>query len=162
MLALAPDQELLKAVGEFVAASERAGGKAIYAGKIAVNALQPRQLPASDWDAFVLVQSPSRGAYTAAAAASSELQQARARLANSYALGMRRPRLPNLLLPLFLLAKRCQRPDKARPWVPKPGGRRRAPSRRPRPRPPGFQGQIPGGSNLRPPVRARVPPRSTR
>ena len=52
-LALSPGQDLLSGVRGFVAAIEGAGAKVVYAGKVAVNALQSSQIPQDEWDAFV-------------------------------------------------------------------------------------------------------------
>ncbi len=64
LLELSPGQELLCGVRDFVDANERAGAAVVYAGKIAVNALQSSQIPQEDWDAFVLAQYSSREANT--------------------------------------------------------------------------------------------------
>ncbi len=103
---LSPGQELLAGVRDFVGAIERDGATVVYAGKIAVNALQSRQIPPAEWDAFVLAQYPSREAYRAAEA-NPHYQKARSSFANSYALGMRRSPWLNLAIPIGLLGKRA-------------------------------------------------------
>ena len=47
-------------VKEFVDAIEQDGAKVVYAGRIAVNALQSSQIPQVEWYAFILAQYPSR------------------------------------------------------------------------------------------------------
>ncbi len=107
VVALDSDQELLSATRSFVSASEAAGGKAIYAGKMAANALVSNQIPKHDWDAFVLVEYPSRQAYDVAAQ-DAALVAARASFASSYALGMKRSRNANLAIPIVLLGIRVR------------------------------------------------------
>jgi uncharacterized protein (DUF1330 family) len=105
VMAMSPDRELASGVREFVAATERFGGKVVYAGKIAVNALESSQLPPANWDAFVLAQYPSREAY-AITAANPDFQKVRSSFSNSYALGMERFKWLNLALPIGLLGIR--------------------------------------------------------
>ncbi len=105
VLELAPDQELLSAVRTFVGANEGVGGRVVYAGKIAVNAMQSSQIPQAEWDAFVLVQFPSREAY-GAFEADPETRKLRSTFATTYALGMKRPPWLNLAVPAGLLGKR--------------------------------------------------------
>jgi uncharacterized protein (DUF1330 family) len=100
-----PDQDLIGAVGEFVTLVRRQGGRPIYAGKIVATAIRSRQIPDMDWDAFVLVQYPSRSDYDEALAAP-EYQELRGRFAGSYSLGMQRRPLLNLSLPVTLLTRR--------------------------------------------------------
>ena len=105
LLALSPDQPLLTGVKAFVDAVERDGATVGYAGKIAVNALQSKQLPQENWSAFVLAQYPSRDAYDAAAATPG-YTETRASFANTYSLGMQRSAMLNLTLPIALLGRR--------------------------------------------------------
>jgi uncharacterized protein (DUF1330 family) len=105
VLALSPDQELLSGVRDFVDAVERAGATVVYAGKIAVNALQSSQIPREEWDAFVLAQYPSREAYVASEA-NPDYQKVRSSFANTYALGMQRSPWLNLAIPVGLLGIR--------------------------------------------------------
>jgi len=106
LVALSPEQDLLIGVGDYVKALERNSGSVVYAGKIAALGLISRQLPASEWDAFILTQYPSREAYEAAAK-NPELDKARSAFASAYTLGMKRPRAMNLALPVVLLARRA-------------------------------------------------------
>ncbi len=106
LLTLSPDQKLLSGVRDFVKATESAGAKVVYAGKIAVTAMQSSQIPQAEWDAFVLAQYPSRAAY-AASEASPDYQKARSSFASSYALGMKRSPWLNLAIPIVLLGKRA-------------------------------------------------------
>lgn len=106
VVALSPGQELLSGVRGLLEAHERAGAKTIYAGQIAVNAMPSSQIPQADWDAFVLVQYPTRNAYETVAA-SPDLQKVRAGFASSYALGMQRSPWLNLALPVLLLGRRA-------------------------------------------------------
>lgn len=114
LLVLSPDQELLRGVGEFVDAIERDGATVVYAGKIAVNALQSSQIPQDEWDAFVLVQYPSREAY-AASVANPDYQKVRSSFASTYTLGMRRSPWLNLAIPIVLLGRRSIDIIKRRP-----------------------------------------------
>ena len=114
LLVLSPDQELLRGVGEFVDAIERDGATMVYAGKIAVNALQSSQIPQDEWDAFVLVQYPSREAY-AASVANPDYQKVRSSFASTYTLGMRRSPWLNLAIPIVLLGRRSIDIIKRRP-----------------------------------------------
>jgi uncharacterized protein (DUF1330 family) len=114
LLVLSPDQELLRGVGEFVDAIERDGATVVYAGKIAVNALQSSQIPQDEWDAFVLVQYPSREAY-AASVANPDYQKVRSSFASTYTLGMRRSPWLNLAIPIVLLGRRTIDIIKRRP-----------------------------------------------
>ncbi len=106
VLRLAPGQELLAAVRGFVEATEGAGAIVVYAGKIALNALESRQIPQEDWDAFVLAQYPSRNAYDEAASKPA-YQASRSGFAASYAQGMQRSASTNLMLPMALLGVRA-------------------------------------------------------
>jgi uncharacterized protein (DUF1330 family) len=114
LLVLSPDQELLRGVGEFVDAIERDGATVVYAGKIAVNALQSSQIPQDEWDAFVLVQYPSREAY-AASVTNPDYQKVRSSFASTYTLGMRRSPWLNLAIPIVLLGRRTIDIIKRRP-----------------------------------------------
>jgi hypothetical protein len=105
VLALSPGQELLSGVRDFVSATKAAGATVVYAGKMAVNAMQSSQIPQEEWDAFVLAQYPSREAY-AIAAANPDFQKVRSSFSNSYALGMERFKWLNLALPIGLLGIR--------------------------------------------------------
>ena len=106
VVSLSPGQELLEGVRDFVDAIERDGAKVVYAGKVAVNAIQSSQIPAARWDAFVLAQYPSREAY-ASSEANPDYQKVRSSFASTYALGMQRSPLQNLALPIVLLGKRA-------------------------------------------------------
>jgi len=114
LLVLSPGQELLRGVREFVDAIERDGATVVYAGKIAVNALQSSQIPQDEWDAFVLVQYPSREAY-AASVANPDYQKVRSSFASTYTLGMRRSPWLNLAIPIVLLGRRSIDIIKRRP-----------------------------------------------
>jgi hypothetical protein len=105
VVALAPDQDLLSTMRDFVEASEGAGAKVIYVGKIAANALLSGQIPQAEWNAFVLNQYPSRKAY-AQADADPGYQKARSSFAAAYSLGMQRSPWLNLALPVALLGVR--------------------------------------------------------
>ncbi|MGE4609787.1 MAG: hypothetical protein AAEJ52_23880 [Myxococcota bacterium] len=106
VVALSPGQELLAGVRDFVDAIERNGATVVYAGKVAVNAMQSSQLPSAEWDAFVLAQYPSREAY-AAEQANPDYQKARSSFADAYALGMQRSPWTNLAIPIGLLGMRA-------------------------------------------------------
>ena len=114
LLSLSPGQPLLSGVREFVDAIERGRATVVYAGKIAVNALQSSQIPQEEWDAFVLAQYPSREAYVTAEA-NPDYQKARSRFANTYTLGMQRSPWLNLTIPVGLLARRIVDIIKRRP-----------------------------------------------
>ena len=114
LLALSPSQQLLSGVREFVDAIERYGAKVVYAGKIAVNALQSSRIPQEEWDAFVLAQYASREAY-AASEANPDYQKARSSFAATYTLGMQRSPWLNLAIPVVLLGMRTVDIIKRRP-----------------------------------------------
>ena len=105
VLKLRSDQDLLVGVKELVDAIEADGAQVIYAGKIVVNALQSKQIPKEDWDAFVLAQYPSREAYDATSSESDDVA-VRDSFANTYSLGMRRSAPLNLGFPIMLLGMR--------------------------------------------------------
>ena len=102
LVELPPEQELLAAIDAFVDATEDQGARVIYAGKM-IEGMVSAQLPDATWGAFVLAEFASRDAYDEAAPA---LRAARDRFANSYAIGLDRPILSNLLIPAGLLALR--------------------------------------------------------
>jgi hypothetical protein len=106
VVSLSAEQELLPAIREFVEASEAAGGKVIYAGKIADNGLRSNQIPDEEWHAFLLTQFASPQAYSHVSSSPS-YQKVRAGFAASYALGMRRSPWLNLALPIGLLGMRA-------------------------------------------------------
>lgn len=125
LLQLKPGRDLLASVRDFVGASERAGATVVYAGKIAVNAMQSAQVPAAEWDAFVLAQYPSRADY-AEAETDRGYRASRASFANSYALGMQRSPWLNAAIPVGLLGLRAadvvtRRPARY-PFTPAPVG----------------------------------------
>jgi hypothetical protein len=79
-------------------------GKLVYAGQAAFTRSSD-QIGERSWNAVVLVQYPSRADYEAAAG-DAAYQRALAGFARSYAHGMKRPWLPNLLMPQVLLGLR--------------------------------------------------------
>lgn len=86
--------------------------KLVYAGKVALNAQPSSQLVDAfgaevPWDAVVCVQLPSRAAWDRIAS-SGDLKRAFAGFARTYAQGMKRSALRNLMIPQGLLAKRIQ------------------------------------------------------
>jgi len=106
-LELARGSELFGSVRELRDRLE-AGGTArmVYAGKVALNAQPSRQLTeafgeAVPWDAVVCVQFASREAFDRV-----DLERALDGFARTYAHGMQRSALGNLMLPQLLLAKR--------------------------------------------------------
>jgi len=105
LFALAPGQDLLDGTRSLVEASERAGGKTIYAGKVVAHGLRSVQLPEEDWDAFVLAEFPSENGYRKAAS-DPAFQKVRAGFAQSYAMGMKRWPSVNFAIPLVMLALR--------------------------------------------------------
>jgi hypothetical protein len=112
-LQLAPGGDLFEEVRKLRDLLESGGAaQMVYAGKVAVRAMQSSQLAESfgedvPWDAVTVVQYPSREAYDAVAA-SAGYQQALAGFAHSYSHGMKRGAVPNLMLPMLLLGKRFQ------------------------------------------------------
>ena len=106
VVALSDGQPLLTGVRELVDAIERDGAAVVYAGKIAVNALQSSQIPQTEWDAFVLAQYPSREAYQASEARP-DYQKVRSSFASSYAIGMQRSPWLNLAIPIGMLGIRA-------------------------------------------------------
>ena len=104
-LKLAPDQELLSGVREFVNGVQKSGAEVIYAGKTVVNGRTSSQLPPDDWEAFVITQYPNRAAWEADST-SVERHELEARFTNIYSLGMKRSAGVNLALPAILLGQR--------------------------------------------------------
>lgn len=80
------------------------GAHLIYAGQAAFTRASS-QLGPHSWDAVVLVQYPSREVYEATARSETH-QRALAAFADSYAHGMQRACVPNLLIPQALLGLR--------------------------------------------------------
>lgn len=111
-LQLAPGAELFEEVRKLRDHLEAGPAKMVYAGKVAVRAMQSSQLVESfgedvPWDAVTVVQYPSRAAYDGVAA-SAGYEQALSGFAQSYSHGMKRGAVPNLMLPMALLGKRFQ------------------------------------------------------
>lgn len=105
LLKLAPDQELLSGVRDFVGGVQKDGAEVVYAGKTVINGRTSSQLPPDDWEAFVITQYPSRAAWDAASA-STNRRDLESRFANVYSLGMKRSAVVNLALPVVLLGQR--------------------------------------------------------
>ena len=105
LLKLAPDQELLSGVRDFVGGVEKDSAEVVYAGKAVINGRTSSQLPPDDWEAFVITQYPSRAAWDAASA-TAERRDLESRFANVYSLGMKRSAVVNLALPAVLLGQR--------------------------------------------------------
>lgn len=101
LLELAPGQPLEQSLRRFVGAVEEASGTPIYAGRAAGSTIVSNQLETSEWDAVLLAQFPSRGAYEVAS-----LESVRAPFQNSYAQGFTRPVMLNLVLPQMVLGLR--------------------------------------------------------
>lgn len=111
-LQLAPGAELFEEVRKLRDHLESGPAQMVYAGKVAVRAMQSSQLVESfgedvPWDAVTVVQYPSRAAYDGVAA-SAGYEQALSGFAQSYSHGMKRGAVPNLMLPMVLLGKRFQ------------------------------------------------------
>ena len=106
-LKLGPDQALLPNVRTFVDGLEAAGALVVYAGKSVITGTQSSQLPAVEWDAFVVTQFAGRDSW-GEVAASNAYAQLTAGFANTWSIGMQRGRVQNLLLPLALLAMRVR------------------------------------------------------
>jgi len=124
LLKLAPDQELLSSVRDFVDSVQKDGAEVVYAGKTVINGRTSSQLPPDDWDAFVITQYPSRAAWDAASA-SVDLRNLESRFANVYSLGMKRSVGVNLAIPALLLGQRVsqlvRREPPRYPFKPVPG-----------------------------------------
>ena len=105
LLKLAPGQELLDGVRDYVNSVEKNGAQVVYAGKTVINGRTSSQLPPDDWEAFIVTQYPSREAWDKAST-SAEYRDLKARFANVYSLGMQRNAALNLALPAFLLGQR--------------------------------------------------------
>jgi len=110
-LELAPGAELFESVRKLRELLEAGGlAKMVYAGKVAVNALQSAQLAEAfgegvQWDAVVCTQFPSFEAWERASR-SEGLQRALAGFARTYSHGMKRFAGLSLLLPQALLFRR--------------------------------------------------------
>ena len=105
VLKLAPDQELLSGVREFVDGVQKGGAEVVYAGKTVINGRTSSQLPPDDWEAFVITQYPDRAAWDAVST-SEERRELESRFTNVYSLGMKRSAGINLALPALLLGRR--------------------------------------------------------
>lgn len=105
LLKLAPRQELLGGVRDFVGSVEKSGARVVYAGKTVINGRRSSQLPTDDWEAFVVTQYPSRAAWDEASA-SNAYRDLESRFANVYSLGMQRSAALNVVLPIALLRQR--------------------------------------------------------
>lgn len=105
-LQLAEDQNLQDGVRRYIEIVEGAGGKTIYAGKAMLSAIRSRQLPAVEWDAFVLTQLSNRDAWDILSR-QDNYRSTRAEFAQSYVLGMERPVAMNLIVPLALLGTKA-------------------------------------------------------
>jgi hypothetical protein len=101
-LQLAEGQNLQDGVRRYIESVEGAGGKTIYAGKAMLLARQSKQLPAVEWDAFVITQFSNRNAWDILSG-QDNYRSMRAEFSQSYALGMERPVAMNLIVPLALL-----------------------------------------------------------
>jgi len=106
-LKLGPDQRLLPGVKAFVDGLEATGALVVYAGKTVITGTQSSQLPADEWDVFVVTQFPSRKAWDEVAA-SDAYAKLKAGFVNTWSIGMRRDRVQNLMLPVGLLAMRAR------------------------------------------------------
>jgi len=112
-LEIAPGADLFAAVRRFRDAAETAGGgRMVYAGKVALNALSSSQLVERfgaevAWSAVVLVQYPSRAVWERAAR-SDEFREALTAFPHSHSTGMQRSAAENLVIPLVLLAERAR------------------------------------------------------
>jgi hypothetical protein len=112
-LELAPGAELFASVRRVRDAIESAGGgRVVYAGKVALDALSSKQLTARfgsevRWSAVVLAQYPSR-ADAERAAASAPLREALGAFVRHHSTGMERSAARNLALPLVLLSVRAR------------------------------------------------------
>jgi hypothetical protein len=111
-LQLAAGGELFEEVRKLRDHLEAGPAKMVYAGKVAVRPMASAQLVEAfgedvPWDAVTVVQYPSREAYDGVAA-SVGYEQALAGFAQAYSHGMKRGAVPNLLVPMMLLAKRFQ------------------------------------------------------
>jgi hypothetical protein len=112
-LELARGRDLLDSVRELRRVlEEHEGVQLVYAGKVVLNARPSSQLVDAfgeevPWDAIVLVQLPSRDAWHQLATAG-ELKRGLAGFERTYAHGMKRSALRNLMVPQGLLAKRIQ------------------------------------------------------
>lgn len=110
-LELAPGGDLFESVRKLRDLLEAGGSaKVIYAGKVALNALQSAQLEAVfgeavPWDAVIFTQFPSFEAWERARQGQ-DLQRALAGFRRTYSHGMKRSPWLNLLLPQALLARR--------------------------------------------------------
>ena len=110
-LRVAPATELFGAMRALHAATDAfPGARTVYAGKVAMNALSSSQLHEAfgedvPWDAVTLVQFDDRSAYDAYRE-NEAVQRALAGFGATYAHGMKRSTLGNLMLPQALLASR--------------------------------------------------------
>jgi len=112
-LELAPGRDLFDGVRALRDALEdNPGVQLVYAGKVALNAQPSHQLVEAfgeevPWDAIVCVQLPSRAVWDRIAS-SGDLKRAASGFSRTYAHGMKRSALRNLVIPQGLLARRLQ------------------------------------------------------
>lgn len=113
LLELAPGGDLFGAVRKLRDVVETGGGgRVVYAGKVALDALSSAQLVEHfggtvRWSAVVLVQYASRADWERASA-SGAVREALGAFARSYSTGMERSAAQNLALPLVLLWVRAR------------------------------------------------------
>ena len=106
LLKLSPDQNLFDGVGDFIAAVEKLGAKPIYAGQAVTTARKSEQIRDIQWDAIVLLQYPSRTAWHDLSE-NTEYVSSIAKFRETYSLGLERPAVTNLVVPLFFQARRA-------------------------------------------------------
>jgi hypothetical protein len=113
LLELAPGAELFGAVRRFGDAVESGGGgRVVYAGKVALDALSSKQLTSQygeevRWSAVVLAQYASPAQWERGAA-SAAMREALGAFARHHSTGMERSAAQNLALPLVLLGVRAR------------------------------------------------------
>ncbi len=111
-LELAAGAPLHESVRNLCQALEAGGARVVYAGKVALNAIDSAQLTraygeAVPWDAIVVAQLPGRERWEALAG-SERFRAALEAFARSHVHGMKRPPFANLAVPQVLLARRLR------------------------------------------------------
>lgn len=106
LLKLSPDQNLFDGVGDFIGAAEKLGAKPIYAGQAVITARISVQIRDVQWDAIVLLQYPSRTAWHDLSENPAYVSSI-AKFRDTYSLGLERPAVTNLVVPLFFQARRA-------------------------------------------------------
>ena len=104
---LKPGQDLLEGVGRYVEGVEQLGAEVVYAGKVVFVARNSRQLPDYEWDAFIVSQYATRGAWETNAADENYIDL-KNEFTRVWSLGMQREATQNFTVSLSMLQRRIR------------------------------------------------------